>query len=72
MTIDISDEFIAKYRGRCTLDACEHHHGDIDPGDLCCFVDGEIHHSRCAKRVQRGQSDPLCPTCWTYHRGACA
>lgn len=58
--------FTAKYRGTCALQTCERQR-EIEPGDACQYVDEELHHMVCARRVHRGQTEKLCTTCYLYH-----
>lgn len=63
--------FNAKYEGTCALPSCEKRRV-IEIGDVLEYVDDELYHSRCGGRVMRGETEPLCPTCWLYHAGPCA
>lgn len=65
-----TEAFTAKYRGPCALESCERQH-TIEPGDAVRYVDNELMHSRCANRVERGESQPLCTNCSLYHAGEC-
>lgn len=60
--------FNAKYQGRCALPTCERRN-EIEQGDVCQYVDGELMHMVCARRVERGQAEKLCPDCYCYHAG---
>lgn len=67
---DVSEPFNAKYTGRCSLMTCEKS-ATIEQGDVCQYVDGELMHMVCARRVVREQAAPLCTDCWCYHVGEC-
>lgn len=68
---DISAPFNARYGGLCSLGSCERKQL-IDHGDVCQYVEGQLMHMVCARRVAREQSAPLCKDCWCYHEGECA
>lgn len=69
--VDISDPFNAKYSGWCKLNTCERKR-EIQIGDVCQYVSGDLMHMACARRVARQQTAPLCGTCWLYHpEGEC-
>lgn len=62
--------FAAKYPGRCASEDCNYGDGRIDIADDCEYVGDEIMHTGCAARARRGEP-PLCPECFTHHRGEC-
>lgn len=62
--------FTARYAGYCNLATCERHN-EIQQGDACQYLDELIYHLVCARRVVRGQSEPLCTDCYLYHVGEC-
>lgn len=68
---DVGDPFNARYGGRCSLMTCERKF-EIEIGDVCQYVNGEIMHHACARRWVRGQAAPLCQSCYCYHVGECA
>lgn len=72
MTIILTGVFTARYAGWCNLEHCEKNSGRIQQGDACQHVDDLLYHLGCARRVERGQTDPLCEDCYCYHVGQCA
>lgn len=69
--IVLTGVFTAKYRGRCALDTCEKS-GIIEQGSAAQFADAELYHLACARRVARGETAPLCQSCYLYHNGECS
>jgi len=60
--------FTAKYRGRCNSTDCNYGDNAISPGDDIAYVDDEIMHTECARRVQQ---PPKCLNCNMIHVGEC-
>lgn len=69
-TIILTGVFTARYRGRCALDTCERG-GVIEQGSTAQYADAELYHLACARRVERGDTAPLCKDCYLYHVGEC-
>lgn len=61
--------FNARYDGRCHAPDCigGPKKGVIEVGDVCEYVDNELMHLSCGRRVMRGETLSMCPTCWLYH-----
>jgi hypothetical protein len=70
MAILIKGVFTAKYHGYCSLETCERG-GKIQQGDAAQYLNKFIYHMACARRVERGDTAPLCTDCYLYHRGEC-
>ena len=64
------EPFNARYGGRCPFDDCERQH-IIEIGDVVLYSGDELMHLRCARRVERGETAPLCVECFCYHNGEC-